>query len=96
MRLVSVILPKHPEWPYVPPEVVKTRENLVNAVQSAIDAELGRQFKVKPFGSTIYGADTPDSDIDLVIFVRIALQFVSWILIESQGSHVSYGPGPSA
>ncbi|EKM53292.1 uncharacterized protein PHACADRAFT_185987 [Phanerochaete carnosa HHB-10118-sp] len=56
-----------PEWPKLPPGIIERRVNTVSRVQDAVQDAFGREYKVKPFGSTCYGADTVDSDIDLVI-----------------------------
>ncbi|GJE98215.1 PAP associated domain-containing protein [Phanerochaete sordida] len=56
-----------PEWPRMPPRLVQDRAATVLQVQDAVQQEYGYGYKVRPFGSTCYGADTVESDIDLVI-----------------------------
>ena len=63
--------PQLPEWPRIPARVIQERTTTVSEVQHAVQKEYGRGYKVKPFGSTCYGADSVNSDIDLVILVRM-------------------------
>ncbi|TDL20577.1 Nucleotidyltransferase [Rickenella mellea] len=56
--------------PPIPPSILRARRKTINLVQDIVQQKWGRDFTVKVFGSTEYGADTPSSDLDLVISDR--------------------------
>lgn len=65
---------------------MERRINTVFRVQDVVQAAFGREYKVKPFGSTCYGADTVDSDVDLVIIVSAFVEYTCALSSEKVGS----------
>ena len=57
----------------------------------------GVNFRVELFGSTLYGVDTPTSDIDLVIVVRTRFQPhpIRFILNFDQDTNLMEGFSPT-
>jgi len=53
--------------PRVPTKVLKARADVIRRVNSIMQATFGRRFQVTAFGSTCYGTDSTDSDLDLVM-----------------------------
>lgn len=58
----------------VPPSVVNQRVKTLGRVNAAIKSTYGQQYYVQCFGSTQYGTDSPNSDLDLVVIVSPHLQ----------------------
>lgn len=52
------------------PKLVHAREQLVRRIEGAIQRAYGSRYTVEVFGSSRYGMDKGDSDLDLVICVR--------------------------
>lgn len=55
------------EVPEVSPEVVEQRSRTLSRIDGIIRSKFGHRYRVKMFGSILYGADTPESDLDLVV-----------------------------
>ncbi|KAH9913222.1 uncharacterized protein B0H18DRAFT_1050100 [Fomitopsis serialis] len=51
--------------PRVPTRVLKARADVIRRINSIMQATFGRRFEVVVFGSTCYGTDSADSDLDL-------------------------------
>ena len=45
------------------------REDAVRRVNSTLQASFGKRYSVKLFGSTVYGTDHADSDLDMAFLV---------------------------
>lgn len=54
---------------------------VISRIQSLIQERYGKNYTVECFGSTQYGADSPDSDLDLVVVVSHVAHIynVQWI-----------------
>ena len=50
-------------------KIIRERRQTLAKVIAAIKRGFGDQYNVECYGSTIYGLDTPTSDLDLVIIV---------------------------
>lgn len=64
-----LIFLKSPAWPAISPRTIENRLKVVAKVETAIKWHFGGAYLIRVFGSTCYGADTDDSDLDLVIMV---------------------------
>ena len=53
------------------PQVKLARSATVRKIQDIIHQNYGTSYRVELFGSTSYGVDSPTSDLDLVIVVRM-------------------------
>ncbi|KZT70615.1 hypothetical protein DAEQUDRAFT_178145 [Daedalea quercina L-15889] len=53
--------------PCIHPRVHVARADVVRRVNSVLQTSFGTRYKVEVFGSTCYGTDTLDSDLDLVL-----------------------------
>lgn len=63
------------------------RQRTIAKVESSIRNHFGQEFSIGAFGSTQYGVDGRNSDLDLVVIVRIFLFDFS-----SLGSENTTGP----
>jgi hypothetical protein len=61
--------------PAVPPHVLLARKSVIARTQDTLRRAFGGSLEVRAFGSTQYGVSRADSDLDLVIVVRIAVPF---------------------
>ena len=50
----------------------EARSKVIARIQSLVQERFGKNYTVECFGSTQYGADSPSSDLDLVIIVCLA------------------------
>lgn len=55
--------------PSVPRKLIKMREDVVRRVNSTLQASFGKRYSVELFGSTVYGTDRADSDLDMALLV---------------------------
>jgi hypothetical protein len=69
-----------PRQPPVPGYVVAARYHTISKIQDVVSrwyeprrARRGQMYEVRAFGSTEYGVDSPQSDLDLVIVVGTTL-----------------------
>ena len=67
-------------------DVRARRQRTIAKVERSIRGNFGQQFRIGAFGSTQYGVDGRNSDLDLVVIVRIFLMF------HFRGSENSTGP----
>ena len=51
------------------------RQRTIAKVESSVRRHFGQAFRIGAFGSTQYGVDGRNSDLDLVVIVRIFLMF---------------------
>jgi hypothetical protein len=56
-------------------QVRERRQQTIAKVESSIRSYFGQEFRIGAFGSTQYGVDGQNSDLDLVVIVRIFLMF---------------------
>lgn len=61
----------------IPPAVIEARSVVISRIQSLIQERYGKNYTVECFGSTQYGADSPDSDLDLVVVVSHVAHIMS-------------------
>ena len=52
-----------------PSHILAARNTVIALVQNAIIRSFGASYKVELFGSTVYGVDSPSTDLDLVVVV---------------------------
>jgi DNA polymerase sigma len=45
------------------------RQTIIKRVNTALRRTFGQGYFAKPFGSTVYGVSSSDSDLDLIIYV---------------------------
>jgi hypothetical protein len=62
------------------------RQRTIAKVESSIRSHFGQEFRIGAFGSTQYGVDGRNSDLDLVVIVGIFFMF------HLRGSENSTGP----
>ncbi|KIP11311.1 hypothetical protein PHLGIDRAFT_114709 [Phlebiopsis gigantea 11061_1 CR5-6] len=54
-------------WPQLPVSVLKKRCYTIRKVDECVKQNYGAKYSVHPLGSSCYGADTKDSDVDLIL-----------------------------
>ncbi len=59
----------------VTPGILRQRKATVTRVQNIIQKEFGNIYSVEQFGSTRYGISSANSDLDLVLIVRVDFFF---------------------
>ena len=53
----------------MPASILAKRSHTIQKVDFCIKRRFGDKYSVKPLGSSCYGADTEDSDVDLMLMV---------------------------
>jgi hypothetical protein len=66
--------------------VRERRQRTIAKVERSIQSHFGQEFRIGAFGSTQYGVDGRNSDLDLVVIVGIFLMF------HLRGSENTTGP----
>ena len=61
--------------PRIPQKVLMARADVVQRVNSVLQASFGKRYSVALFGSTVYGTDRADSDLDMVLLVGQQVSF---------------------
>jgi hypothetical protein len=88
--------------PPVPGYVVAARYRTISKIQDVVSrwyeprrVRRGQMYEVRAFGSTEYGADSPQSDLDLVIVVGAPLSVHNEVLIRVAGPLAPPRPAPA-
>ena len=79
----------------VPDEVKQARLSTLRRVERTIQARFGEKYAIGLFGSTTYGTDSEDSDLDLVLFVSPYLRYlIRRLFTDLAGSRLRKRMGP--
>lgn len=70
-------LTTNPQTNPVRPHVRLARSATIRKVQDVVHQNFGNNYRVELFGSISYGVDTPTSDLDLVVMVRLRVHLCS-------------------